>query len=568
MLQTIRGSRPKQITSGDDPIKFGFFSPSGGHIAYLQDKDGNELYHLFLTSKEGEKGKQITKDPYQTYGIGWHPNEREVSRTYVTKESCGIEICDVETGENFVLKKQKVPLFDVKYSHDGKWIASTEQGGGKDPKNVQVIVMNRNDPTDIINYNFKDGSREGLPSWSPDDKKLAFLSDVKGKNQVVIQDFQGGERLFLGLKEGEEALLSLSTLTGWAPTGDKVYYIVSKHSRRTLYEHPLDGEKTTLPFPEGTILFNRISKDGKIIAAGHSSMSSPSNVYLHKTGSSTAIPLIPIEYKVNLAELVKPRSMWYKSSDELRIHAWYLPAGCGSPPYPAVVWPHGGPQYQTNDMWDPYLQSLSQSGFAVLAPNFRGSTGYGTEFCNMILSDVGGGDLEDVVSGAKWLAKQPEIDSSKIAISGISYGGYMTLIALTKKPEVFAAGVALSPVADWLEDYELIDAGMRIFDHELFGGSPKEKKELYRDRSPITHISKIKAPILISCGRNDPRCPIQPTEKFVERLEKMGHPYEFRVEETEGHVAARVEAGIRDMTNAVEYLKKTLGIPSKQALFS
>ena len=556
ILQTKPGSKPKQVTSGNDAVIFGSLSPSGDHIIYLQDKDGNELHHLFLTSQEGEKAQQITKNPFRTMDAEWHPNGKEVIRSYVAKKSCGLEIFNLKTGESLVLKEQKTPFFDVKYSHDGRWIACTEWGGGKDPRNQQVIVMNRNDPTDVINYKFKDGSKEMYPSWAPDDEKLAFLSDVRGRNQVVIQDFQGEERLFLDLEEGEEAIGAQEI--GWAPTGDRVYYIVSKHSRTKLYEHPLDGEKTALPFPEGTILTFKISKDGKKVVAAHSSMSSPYGIYLHETRSSVVTPLTSRKYKVNLAELAKPKSVWYKSSDGLNIHAWYLPAGYGASPYSAVVWPHGGPWWQMYDTWNPYLQSISQSGFAVLAPNFRGSTGYGAEFRNMDLSDPGGGDLEDVASGAKWLGKQPEIDSSKIAIMGGSYGGFMTLIALTKKPEVFAAGVAVVPVADWLEMYELSDAAFRRFMVELFEGPPEKEERLYRDRSPITHISQIKAPVLIVSGRHDSRCPIQPVEKFVKKLRGMHHPHEFRVQEKEGHGFARVEANIQEVRTAVEYLRKTL----------
>jgi len=556
ILQTKPGSKPKQVTSGNDAVIFGSLSPSGDNIIYLQDKDGNELHHLFLTSQEGEKAQQITKNPFRTMDAEWHPNGKEVIRSYVAKKSCGLEIFNLKTGESLVLKEQKTPFFDIKYSHDGRWIACTEWGGGKDPKNQQVIVMNRNDPTDVINYKFKDGSKEMYPSWAPDDEKLAFLSDVRGRNQVVIQDFQGEERLFLDLEEGEEAIDAQEI--GWAPTGDRVYYIVSKHSRTKLYEHPLDGEKTALPFPEGTILTFKISKDGKTVVAVHSSMSSPYGIYLHETGSNIVTTLTSRKYKVNLAELAKPKSVWCKSFDGLNIHAWYLPAGYGASPYPAVVWPHGGPWWQTYDTWNPYLQSISQSGFAVLAPNFRGSTGYGAEFRNMDLSDPGGGDLEDVVSGAKWLGKQPGIDNSKIAIMGASYGGFMTLIALTKKPEVFAAGVAMVPVADWLEMYELSDAAFRRFMVELFEGPPEKKERLYRDRSPITYISQIKAPVLIVSGRHDSRCPIQPIEKFVKKLREMHHPHEFRVQEKEGHGFARVEASIREAGAAVEYLRKTL----------
>jgi len=560
--ETRPNSKPRQITSGNNPVLFGSLSPTGDHVVYLQDKDGNELHHLYLTSKRGGKPQQITKNPYRTFDARWHPNGKEVARSFSTKERCGLEICNIKTGENFVLKEQTTPFFIAEYSHNGKWIAYTEYGGGKDPKNMQVIAVNRKDPADLVNYKFKDGSKEFFPSWSPSDKKLAFLSDVKGKNQVVVQDFQGKEHFFLNLKEGEEAMGDMQG-PSWAPAGDKVYYAVCKHSRSSLYEHPFDGEKKALPFPEGTIHLHRVSKDGKTIIGLHSSLSSPYSVYLHKTESNTVTPITSSKHSVDLSKLAKPKSVWYNSTDGLKIHAWYLPAGSGATPHAGVVWPHGGPWWQTYDMWGAYLQSISQSGFAVLAPNFRGSTGYGAGFRNMDLSDPGGGDLEDVVAGAKWLAKQPAIDKSKIAIMGGSYGGFMTLMALTKKPEVFAAGVALVPVTDWQEMYELSDAEYRKFMEELFEGSPKKKGELYRDRSPVTHISQIKAPVLISCGRQDSRCPIQPVEKFVRKLKKMNHPYEFKVEEKEGHGFFRVEALVREVTIAMKYLKKTLSTQPK-----
>jgi len=556
--QTKHGSRPKQITHGNDPVKFGFLSPSAKQVLYLQDKDGNGLHHLFLTSKDGTKTKQITKKPCRTWDACWDPSGNEISRSHTTKKSCGIEVFDVKKGENSVLIEQEAPLFNLVYSQDGKWIACTEYGGGKDPKSMQVTVVKRNDPKIVIHYKFEEGSREFSPSWSPNGKKLAFLSDSKGKNQIVIQDFRGTDRQFLPLKEGEEATDFQSPC--WSAKSDAVYYPVSKHSRTCLFAHPFNGERVALPFPEGTVQFFKVSKDGKTIVTIHTSLSSPDCIYLNKIGSKTVEPLTSRKYKVNLAKLAKPRSVWYESADGLKIHAWYLPAAYGPVPQPAVIMPHGGPWWQTFDMWDPYLHSISQSGFAVLAPNFRGSTGYGAEFRNMDLADPGGGDLEDVVGGAKWLAKQREIDKSKIAIFGHSYGGYMTLMALTKRPEVFSAGVALVPITDWLESYELADATFRKFDEELLGGSPEKKQALYRDRSPINFVSKIKAPVLIKAGRNDPNCQIQPIEKFVKKLEEMKHPHEFIVEEKEGHVSGRVDSLKRDVTTGVNYLKKTLNV--------
>jgi len=558
--ETKHGSKPKQITHGNDPVRFGFLSPSGDQVLYLQDKDGNELHHLFLTSKDGMKTKQITKKSCRTWDACWNPKGEEIARSYTTQKSCGIEIFNVKTGENSVFIEQEAPLFNVVYSPDGKWIGSTEYGGGEGPQNMRVTILKRNNPKEVIHYKFKDGSKEVLPSWSPDGKKLAFLSDSKGKNQVVIQDFKGADRQFLRLKEREEAVDIVSLC--WSAKGDAVYYAVSKHSRTCLYRHPLDSEKTALPFPHGTILFFDVSRDGKTIVALHSSLSSPGCIYLNEIGSKTAKPLTSRKYKVNLTKIAKPKSVWYESSDGLKIHSWYLPAaGHSQVAQPAVVWPHGGPTFQTYDAWDPYLQSISQSGFTVLAPNFRGSTGYGTEFRNMNLSDLGGGDLEDIVAGAKWLAKQREIDKSKIAIFGASYGGYLALMALTKKPKVFAAGVANVPIGtDWLESYELDDAAFQKFFAELFGGSPEKKRELYRERSAVNFVSKIKMPVLITAGRNDSRCPIQPIEKFVKKLVEMKHPHEFIVEEKEGHGSGRVDSLKREATTGINYLKKTLNV--------
>jgi dipeptidyl aminopeptidase/acylaminoacyl peptidase len=141
---------------------------------------------------------------------------------------------------------------------------------------------------------------------------------------------------------------------------------------------------------------------------------------------------------------------------------------------------------------------------------------------------------------------------------GASYGGYMTLMALTKKPEVFAVGVSLVPVVDWMEMYQLSDVMFRAFMDTLLGGSPSEKEELYRNRSPITHIFNIKAPVMIMAGREDSKCPIQPIEKFVKKLKEMNHPHEFILEEKSGHASSFIkwEQSVSLITKIVNYLKK------------
>jgi len=553
------GSKPKQLTKGKDHVLQGRISPQGDKLVFPRDKDGNEEFHMYQLPLTGGEPEQLTETPYRMWGgYDWHPNGKEITRTAASMKSCGLETINARTKECFMLKEKTPPIGAVEYSHDGKWIACDAQTS---PKTNQILVVSRKDPSDPITYKVKEDSIEYSPSWSPDDKKLAYTSDAHGTRQVVIQDFQTENRTFLPLDKDEETLEFGQPL--WNSKGDKIYYIVSKHSRTTLHGHPTNGKREkALPFPEGTIASFKLSKNNEI-AAMHASMTQPKAIYIHTLGSKSAQLLTPRNYKFNLNKLVKPQSIWYKSFDRRNIHAWYLPAATGKPPHPAIVYAHGGPWAQVFDNWagdTDMLHCLSQSGFAVLAPNFRGSTGYGADFKKLDIGDAGGGDLEDTAHGAEWLRKQKDINPLKIAVMGASYGGYMTLIALTKKPTTFTAGIALVPVTDWLESYYLEDAAFRIFDEMLWGGPIPQKKQLLKDRSPITHIQNIKAPVMIMAGKKDARCPFPPVEKFVKKLKQMNHPHQFIITPKAGHISSLTnwKEKIPLVNNITKYLKKTL----------
>lgn len=311
LLHVKAGSKPRQLTSGKDPVFRGRISPRGDRLVFSQDKDGNETFHMYLAPIEGGKPQQITRTPYRMWGrFDWHPNGKEITRTIATMDKCGLESINVDTGECFMLKEGTPPIGIVQYSHDGKWIACDAQTSAKSEK---IYIVNRDDPSDIITYGIKEDSRDIAPSWSPNDRKLAFTSDAKGSRQVIVQDFQGKDRVFLELDREEQVPEYRQSL--WSPRGDKVYYVVSKHSRTTVHGHAIDGKKEdALPFPEGTIDFIRNSNDGRIFAL-HSSMNSPPQIYLHEIGSKSVIPLVPKNYSFDLTRLVKPESVWYKSFD-------------------------------------------------------------------------------------------------------------------------------------------------------------------------------------------------------------------------------------------------------------
>jgi dipeptidyl aminopeptidase/acylaminoacyl peptidase len=488
--------------------------------------------------------------------LDWHPSGKEVTRSYAEGTDIGLETIDIDTLESFIFKKSKYGFLNVSYSHDGKWIAcgaSTKEGS-------EIQVINREDPEDIIIYSIKEDSKETSPVWSHDDKWIAFQTDARGYRQLAVQEFKGSRRIFLELDEGEE--VQNSYRCAWTPRSDKLYYSYSKHSRSFIRGHSLKGQKDEpLLFPEGQLGELRLSDDGKIMLVFHSSMNSPGAFYRHVIGTSFYARVTPRNFNTELLDmLVEPRSVWYESFDGRRIHGWYLKGKrTNNDPAPGLVFVHGGPTDQVFDEWRQgvYLQAIADSGFSVFAINYRGSTGYGSEFQNLNVGDIGGGDLEDVVYAAKWLASQVDINPNKIGISGASYGGYMTLFALVRKPKVFKVGLALVPVIDWIADYEHLPAN-RI--DTLFGGTPDEKEDLYKDRSPISHISNIKAPVMIVAGDQDSRCPIEPIREFVKKLKELNNSYKYIEYKQAGHNISLENRNRRamDFSKMMRFLKKHL----------
>jgi len=191
----------------------------------------------------------------------------------------------------------------------------------------------------------------------------------------------------------------------------------------------------------------------------------------------------------------------------------------------------------------------------VLAPNFRGSTGYGEEFRRRIIGDPGGGDLEDVVYAKKWGVESSLAKEGEVCVFGYSYGGYATLLALGKKPSEWKCGVAGAAIADWVEMYELSDAIFKKFIETLFAG----KMELLEERSPIKYVENVRAPLCIIQPQNDSRTPLKPVLKYVSRLLELGKVFELHVAPDMGHVIRTMDDAVKVLLPALLFLKRYLG---------
>lgn len=550
-------SKAEQLTFGHQITQV-FISPKEDKLLYPQEDHGDERHHLYVLpiNQKKENPIKITEKPLVSWAIDWHPNGKEVSRSYAEGTNMGIETILLDSNQSFVFKRSQFGVLDLDYSHDGKWLActaSTEKGS-------EIQIFNRQDPDDVIIYSLKEDSRENSIQWSPNDNWVGFQTNANGNRHWIIQEFEGSEEIALEVQDQEEALYFNPCC--WKPNGDGIYYVVSKHGRSFIREHSLNGEiKDDFPFPIGQIKTIKLNDNGSILLAYQSSMTSPAAIYKHIIGTEKSTVATPVNYNKNILNLLsKPQSVWFSSFDNRKIHGWYLKGTSeNDEKIPGLIFIHGGPEDQVFDEWSQgvYLQSISNSGFGVFAVNYRGSTGYGSEFQNLNNGDIGGGDLEDVVYATEWLKQRPEIKSDKIGIVGASYGGFMTLYSLVRRPTLFSAGLALVPVTDWIQNHEHLIANRTDI---LFGGTPEEVRELYIERSPITYINDIQAPVMIVAGDRDSRCPIEPIRKFVNILEKKKHPYKYIEYSQSGHNIGLEDRSrrARDFFKMMRFLKKHL----------
>ena len=216
------------------------------------------------------------------------------------------------------------------------------------------------------------------------------------------------------------------------------------------------------------------------------------------------------------------------------VHAFLHRPLIGAAPYPTVFMVHGGPPMQDTDRWSPVTAALVDAGYAVVRVNYRGSTGYGRKWRDALIARLGAIELEDIDAVRDRLEANGFVDPNRIAVAGASWGGYLTLFALGVEPDRWAAGVALVPLADFAMSQQDQPAFMTAEDHALFGGTLEELPDAYRAASPLTYVDAVQAPVLITAGTNDPRCPPRPTDEYVSRLRARNADVVYQRNET-GH---------------------------------
>ena len=561
-LVSAEGGWPTQLTVSDQRQTSPAWSPDGKWIAYISDYDGDEQWDIFFVSPKTGQVVNITKTrEISEESPTWSPDGRYLAYTVKPKTSSVFEIDIFDTLMRDTkhlttgTPKDKMNVNPV-WSADSKRIAYTQQQAKGTDSNIFVAEVATGKNTLLTPH---EGEHlYAANEFSPDGKSLLITSNGgNGYDNVGLLDLTSKTINWLTQDKWEISAGNFSH------DGKSVTWIANVDGNTDIYLHDLAaGKITSLPLPKGVNgpggAESAFTRDGSQLLYHHNGPTSPNDVWVYSMADGKSRQITnSLVAGVRSEDMVEPFLIHYPSRDgKWTISAFvYVPYNMArSRQNAAVVYVHGGPTSQTVNSFSRIIQHLVNQGYMVIAPNYRGSTGYGKEFQQANLFDMGGGDLQDVLAAADWIKQTGYLDPKKIALMGGSYGGYMTMMGVTKAPDVWAAGVPIVPFVNYFTEIANEDPVLREMDLATMG-DPEKNKELFHDRSPIFFVDQIKAPLLLLAGGNDPRCPKEEAQQVVDAVKKRGGVAEYKEYENEGHGFARVENQIDAYRRVSDFLK-------------
>jgi dipeptidyl aminopeptidase/acylaminoacyl peptidase len=543
----------RPVTADERPVPGYFWSQDGKFILYVQDKGGNENFHVYAVRPDG--------GPVQDTGVpearDLTPLENVRAAIYAVPEKRPGEMIvglndrdpayhdvyrvDIATGERELLIKNTQEVGGYIFDLDGNVrlaMRQTDDGG------TEILRVEGDDLIPIYSCTYeeecypqrfhKNGRQVYLVSNKGDDvdlTRLMLMDPLTGQTELVESDPEN-EVDFGGAVFAEDTDELIAT-----------YYL---GDRLRIYPHDdriaQDLEWLRENLPEGQITPTSMTEDMNLWLVSVSSDVDPGSVYLYDRRAPRVELLYRSRPELPSDQLAHMKALRYKARDGREIPAYLtLPRGVKAKKLPTVIFPHGGPW--ARDMWgyDPYAQFLANRGYAVLQPNFRGSSGYGKDFLNAGNREWGIGAMQhDITDGVQYLIKEGIAAPERIGIFGGSYGGYATLAGVTYTPDLYAAAVPYVAPSNLITLIESFPAYWRPF---LEGSwykrvgdpeDPEDRQDLIA-RSPLFQVDKIKAPLLVVHGANDPRVKQRESDQIVVALRDKGQDVEYLVAPDEGH---------------------------------
>ena len=586
------------LTDSTTDATFGvsYFPNGDSRILFTRDQGGNELSHVYLRSEDGQSVVDLTPtNDTRAIFAGWYKqnsvfmiltNERDSRYFDIYEYPVQQEVVVVGDGStasnNYLDNRRMIYQNDLGYSIDaisssGRYIVmtqlstssnndlylvdllleeevNTEAGGGGGGSNYTSAVQHISEHDGNVYHT--------IHGFTVDETSLIYGTDEYGEyTQAWTYNLESGEKTLFAKDDNWDVVYVTQSFTGR-------YVVVGINADAQLVVNITDtttGQRVELPpgLPPGELLNIRFSQNEVYMAFIINSDTSPSNIFVMNLETQTFVKVTnALSPKICQEDLVESEVIRYPSFDNLLIPSiLYQPHGASpTNKVPALVYVHGGPGGQSTKGYSETIQHLVNHGFAILAANNRGSSGYGKTFFHLDDKKHGEVDLQDIVYGRTYLESLDWIDSTKIGIIGGSYGGYMVVAALAFEPTVFDVGINIFGVTNWLRVLQDIPPWWEAARQELYDelGDPAFEEERLRRISPLFHANNITKPMLVVQGANDPRVPQVESDEIVQALKYNGVPVVYLLFDDEGHGFYKKENRIEASEAYLSFLNKYL----------
>jgi dipeptidyl aminopeptidase/acylaminoacyl peptidase len=555
----VSGGAAQPLTHSTTDANFAqSYFPHDDRILFTSDRGGNELTHVYVRNVDGTTRDVTPGEKLKANFLGWAGDDRSFFVSTNERDAKYFDVYDV-TADSF----QRTLLFR---NDSGFTIGPVS----RDRRYLAAVKSRTTSDADIYLVELKTGSMKNVTAhtgdvnnapatFSPDGTMLLFLSDAgrefaslrsydlaSGRTSPVYEQpwdvlgaaySKGGRYLTVGVNEDSRAATRVLDAKTFAPV-------------------------TLRGMPDGLVRGMSISPNDSAFAFYSTDGSVPNDLYVSSFAGTPRRLTDALDPRIARRDLVVPSVVRFSSYDGVSVPGvLYRPhQASAAAKAPAVVLVHGGPGGQSAVGYWALEQALVNHGYVVFAINNRGSSGYGKTFYAMDDRKHGEADLGDVVASKRMLVETGYVDSARIAIMGGSYGGYMTLAALTLQPDAFKAGVDLFGISNWIRTLSSIPPWWGAFRDALYAelGDPKTDSVRLRRISPLFHADRIKVPLMVLQGANDPRVLTEESDEIVAAAQRKGVPVEYVVFPDEGHGFVKKENEIAGYTKVIGFLDKYL----------
>jgi dipeptidyl aminopeptidase/acylaminoacyl peptidase len=528
------------------------YSPDGSMLAYAWDIDGSESYHIVVHDLKNNVSTDLT--PRIAYAhqpnLAWSPDGKTLAVLSDAKGQFALYLLPLDGSGPRLLRNIFHPCWDAAWSPDGQWIAVESESTASD-RSIHVIPIGRSRKGAKVNtIQLKINDRvlnAQHPAWSPDSKFLAFCGELNEWHDIGLFNVDTKEITWVNQSVGDD------TQPAWSRSGNMIGWVHSEGAQTSFQFKNGSADIKQVQVGVGVHAFPQFTSDSVVIL--YEDPRHPCDLWKINLDDNSIKQLTnSLPDELRNAEIFPPEEVWYTGRDGTQIPALLYRAKDDK--Y-AVIDIHGGPNWHFQFSWNPVLSYMAVRGWTVLAPNYRGSTGYGKKWQNASRYDMGGVDTDDCAAGVKYLIENGLAEKDRVAVTGRSHGGFLTMTCMTMYPELFAGGSAVVPFLNWIKSHKNSREDLQHWNIENMG-DPEDNRELWISHSPYFFLDKVNTPVQLICGGNDPRCPASDSIDARDKLVELGKEVELLLYKDEGHSFSDTENIIDSEMKRVEFLAKVL----------